>query len=372
MPLTAKFYKGLPFAPFGSAKDRMGLVGGALAAPSLWHRDRKQSVTVKAARFTRILIMLLVLSLGEATLPALGSARLCLQQTPESYSKRDLRPEFQSEIARLASDGLNLKEARAIALTGRDSALAAVFERRNPPDPHEAYELRIMESDGHVAKTIFHRAEFFFTLAAPPEIAALNGSDINGDGFKEVIVQSSSGGNCWSCNPTEIYRIANHKAELIAAGPIRKIADLDGDSRAELMATDSRWEIYGGLSHAAAPWATIIYAWRNDRYVDASSDFPRYYDTEIERLRAGLQDSRSMITADESSDDTYVGLAIALCITYAHMGQVERGVVELENLFGENVKSQEQADRRKTILEDFKNGDSARKLKAIKHGEPML
>jgi hypothetical protein len=372
VPVTGISSKASASAALDSAKGRTAAVADLLSARSQRNRDQGQSTTTRAERFIRMLTLSLVLSLVEAALPARAGARLLPRQSPESSSKRDLSPEFQSEIARLAADGLDLKEQRAIALIGGDSALAAVFERKKPADPRETYELRIIESDGHAAKTIFRRAEFFFSLAAPPEIAALNGTDINGDGFKEVIVQSSSGGNCWSCNPTEIYRLANHKAELIAAGPIRKIADLDGDSRAELMVADARWEIYGGLSHAAAPWATIIYSWRNDRYVDASSDFPRYYDAEIARLRAGLQDAQSTITAEESSDDAYVGLAVALAITYAHMGQAERGVMELETLLGENAKSSEQSVRRKTILEDFKNGDSARKLKAIKHGEPML
>jgi hypothetical protein len=287
-------------------------------------------------------------------------------------SQTNLNPRFKSEVSRLASEGLALKEAREVRLDGDALALAAVFARSSPTDPREAYEFRIIESDGQTTKSIFRRTEFFFTLAGSPEMAAFSGTDINGDGFKEVIVQSSSGGNCWSCNPTEIYRIANHKAELIAAGPIRKIQDLDGDAKVELLVTDARWEIYAGLSHAASPWATIIYAWRNGRYQVASSNFSQFYNGEIDRLRQALAEAGSLITADESSDDTYVGMALSLAINYAHIGQTDRGLAHLQELFAANAKSPEQVNRRKSILEDFKTGESARNLRAIKDGDPML
>jgi hypothetical protein len=310
------------------------------------------------------IVLKATLILSSALIAAgLGSAR---------PSQTNLNPRFKSEVSRLASEGLALKEAREVRLDGDALALAAVFARSSPTDPREAYEFRIIESDGQTAKSIFRRTEFFFTLAGSAEMAAFSGTDINGDGFKEVIVQSSSGGNCWSCNPTEIYRIANHKAELIAAGPIRKIKDLDGDARVELLVTDARWEIYAGLSHAASPWATIIYTWRNGRYQVASSDYSRFYNGEIDRLRQALTEAASLVTADESSDDAYVGLAVSLAINCAHIGQTERGLAQLQELLAANAKSPEQVNRRKSILEDFKTGESARKLRAIKDGDPML
>ena len=284
----------------------------------------------------------------------------------------DLNPAFKAEISRLADDGLLLKESCEIKFAGDSIALAAVFVRSNPGDPREAYEFRVIEGGMGPARTIFRRTEFFFTLSGSPEMAALNARDLNGDGFKEVFVQSSSGGNCWGCNPTEIYRIGNHKAELIAAGPIRRVMDLGGDGRVELLVTDARWEIYGGLSHAAAPWSTIIYAWRNGRYQVASSDYPRFYETEIDRLRASVREAESLITNDESSDDSYVGLTVSLAITYGDLGRPNAGLGVLRELLPANVKSPEQMKRRQAILDDFESGESARKLSAIKYGDPLM
>jgi hypothetical protein len=280
--------------------------------------------------------------------------------------------QFQAEIAKLSQEGLRLKEAVEASLDGKAKHIAAIFERTEPREPNQAFELRIIEYDGQKVSTIFRRAEFFFTFAAVEAVAALNATDINGDGLKEVIVQSSSGGNCWSCNPTEIYRVSNHRVELIAAGPIHKIIDLDGDGIKELVVTDTRWEMYDDLSHAASPWAPMIYAWRNGRYVYASRDFPAYYRSELQKLRAAIEQARADITSEEGSDDFYVGQAIALAITYAHMGEPELGLREMEAVLKMNARSEAQSKRRASIISDFRSGESARKLRAIKHGDPML
>ncbi|HKV38652.1 MAG TPA: hypothetical protein VJX67_05530, partial [Blastocatellia bacterium] len=287
----------------------------------------------------------------------------------------ELSPEFQPEVARLRSEGLQLREAREASLDGRAHHLAAIFERATPQDPRETYELRIIESDGRSVATIFRRPEFFFTFSASPELSALNATDINGDGFREVIAESSSGGNCWECNPVEIYRVANHKAELIAAGPIQKIVDLDHDGISELVVTDARWESYGDLAHAASPWSTIIYAWRGGRYVDASSDFPDYYKDQIGTLTSRLNEAKSVadsMPGEEPGDDSYIGVAISIAITYAHLGDTERAVQQLKALLLPDGAPAKNSERRQKILKDFESGDSAAKLRSSKHGDPLL
>ncbi|MEN3336289.1 MAG: hypothetical protein V7641_5654 [Blastocatellia bacterium] len=278
---------------------------------------------------------------------------------------------FQPAIAQLAAEGLRLKEALEATLDGGARHLAATFERAGAKDPAQRYEFRILESDGRAAKTIFRRTDFFFSFAATGELQKLSGTDINGDGVKEIIVQSSSGGNCWSCNPTEIYQVRNHRGELIAAGPVQQIADLNGDGTRELIVVDTRWESYDDLSHAASPTALIVYAWRGGRYVYASSDFAEFYRSEIVRLRVAIDVARAEITPDDFSDEAYVGLALALAITYAHAGEIERGIKELEALFNANARTAAQAKHRAQMLEDFRNGDSAKKLREMKAGDVL-
>lgn len=294
------------------------------------------------------------------------------QTSAQSVDSPKVSAEFQSEIARLAAEGLRLKEALEASLEAGAHHLIAIFERANPKAPNEAMEFRIIESDSRQSRTIFRRAEFFFSFPVAKEISVLNATDINGDQRKEVIVQSSSGGNCWSCNPIEIYRVVNHKGELIAAGPIQKIVDLDGDSVAELIVIDARWEIYEDLSHADAPTAVMVYAWREGRYVYASREFALFYGNEIARLRAEINEARARITGEEFSDDAYVGRAMAMAISYAHSGLVERGLKEIEALMNSNFRSPSQKKRRAAIIRDFLSGESSRKLREMKPGDPIL
>ncbi len=279
--------------------------------------------------------------------------------------------EFQPTIAQLAAEGLRLKEAFEASLEAGTRHLAATFERTGTKDAIQSYEFRILESDGRAVKTIFRRVDFFFSFSTNGELQKLNGTDINGDGLKEIIVQSSSGGNCWSCNPTEIYQVRNHKAELIAAGPIQHILDLNGDDVRELIVTDTRWESYDDLSHAASPGAFMVYAWRGGRYVYASKDYTGFYRDEIARLRAAIEEAKADITAADYSDEAYVGLSLGLAITYAHAGELERGLKELEALFSANARSAAQVKHRAQMLDDFRQGESNKKLREMKAGDPM-
>ena len=288
----------------------------------------------------------------------------------QSQSAPRVSSEFQPEVSQLATTGLQLKEAVEATLDGGAKHLAAIFERTGSKEPTQRFEFRIFESDGKTSKTIFRRSDFFFSFGEGGA-ARLNATDINGDGLKEIIVQSSSGGNCWSCNPTEIYRVSNHKAELIAAAPIRRIADLNNDGIVELLATDARWESYGDLSHAASPFAVMVYAWKNGKYVYASRDFAVFYKEEIERCRALVDENKADINSEDLSHEGYIGSALSLAITCAHAGELEHAIAELEAILNSNAKSAKQKKHRAAILEDFRSGESAKKLRMMKYGDPL-
>ena len=317
------------------------------------------------------IILFVVVALASIILPDNSVEHPVSANPSQVISGPHISTEFQSEIAQLTSGGWRLKEAVEASLDGSAHHLAAIFQSDKPKAPNEAFEFRIIESDGRASKTIFRRADFFFSFNLAGESNKLNATDINGDGLKEIIVQSSSGGNCWSCNPTEIYQLRNHKVELIGAGPIQKFVDLNADGVQELAVTDARWESYDDLSHAASPGAVMVYAWRNGKYVYAARDFSAFYKGELERLRASIAEAKSQITADDFSDESYIGLAIGLAITYTHMGELEQGLKEMEALLNSNARTAAQSKHRAEIIDDFRKGESSKKLREMKYGDPM-
>jgi hypothetical protein len=303
---------------------------------------------------------------------ALGRELVACESAGQSQAVPKVSTEFQAEVSQLASNGLRLKEALEANLEGSGRHLAAIFQREKPKAPKEAFEFRIIENDAQGTRTIFKRTDFFFSFLLAGQPNRLNATDINGDGLKEIVVQSSSGGNCWSCNPTEIYQVRNHKGGLLAAAPIQRLADLNNDGILELLITDARWESYDDLSHAASPGAVMVYAWRNGRYVYSARDFGDFYKSEVDKLKGSIDDAKSQINAaDEYSDEVYIGLALGLAITYTHMGEPEQGLKEMEALLLANSKSAAQTKHRAIIMEDFKKGESAKKLREMKNGDPL-
>ena len=115
----------------------------------------------------------------------------------------------------------------------------------------------------------------------------------------------------------------------------------------------------------------MVYAWRNGKYVYASRDFADFYKSEINRLRAAIGEATAQITADEYSDELYVGLSIGLALTFTHAGEIERGLKEMEALLNSNAKSPAQTKQRLVMIDDFRKGESSKKLQQMKYGDPL-
>src|SRR5829696_5306322 len=111
---------------------------------------------------TLALSMLLNAVAGVPVSPGVAGAAL-IRQSPIELPAVQVRPEFQSEINRLAAEGLKLKEAAGASLAPPIEHLAAIFERPNMKERGGAYEFRILESAGKTVKTLFTRKEFFFS-----------------------------------------------------------------------------------------------------------------------------------------------------------------------------------------------------------------
>src|SRR5688572_8710050 len=115
----------------------------------------------------RIYVFITSIILAFASVGCSGAVLFDLQTPGEAPPK--VGAKFQAEITKLATEGYRLKEAVEASLDGSNHHLAATFERAKPKDPSEAYEFRIIESDGQAVKTIFQRSEFFFSFSAAGE-----------------------------------------------------------------------------------------------------------------------------------------------------------------------------------------------------------
>ena len=113
----------------------------------------------------------------------------------------------------------------------------------------------------------------------------------------------------------------------------------------------------------------MIYTWKNGHYVYASRDFAAFYKTQLDTIRQEIEKEKANITPE--SDDFYVGRVVSLALTYVHMGDLSRGLGELETLLKANVKTEDQAKHRKEILDDFRTGESSKRLREMKYGDPM-
>jgi hypothetical protein len=157
----------------------------------------------------------------------------------------------------------------------------------------------------------------------------LNNTDINGDGFREIVIWKGCGGTAWSCQQIGVYQIRGerliHLSEPISGSLFpSSLVDLDRDGSLEIIAIETRWETYEHLPHPVAPSVEEIFAWSNGSYRRASKAYPDYYQQKISQIE-------SLMAQIENPYD-YLGNSIKLLLNYDRMGQVERGWGEFERL----------------------------------------
>jgi hypothetical protein len=194
-------------------------------------------------------------------------------------------------------------------------------------------------------------------------------ADINKDGILELVVSAANGGNCWACSNVRIYALGGPTPRLMVAEPM-VLKDLDGDGSVELLVGDVRWESYDEFSHAAAPGGTMVYRWRDGKYVFAGTEAKAFYEKELDRYRGELAEAISAINAaDAMSDERYLGLALSMYIARCYTDEQERGEEELRRMLVDNAPSGEMRVRRARILDDFLAGESARLLREPRRGD---
>lgn len=243
---------------------------------------------------------------------------------------------FKLQIEELESLGYRLVERWTGSLDNRNLHLAAIYENPNfnihdTNSWKERYILKLYEYDGSNSYSILNASNFYLSF-----VQRHNGSDVNGDGLKEIVVNSADGGNCQACSEILIFQVKNGRADRISEfSPDwvipKRLDDLNNDGVYELICSDSRWDMYEGVTHDRSPDIMIIYAWKVDRYRYASREFSSVYRVEIDQAHRKIEEA-NMAPDDIAHDELLVSAAIELLLNYIHAGDKERGWKEFIKL----------------------------------------
>ncbi len=261
---------------------------------------------------------------------------------------------FEKEIAAKLKDGYSVKDVLYESLDNKNQQVLAIIrwegERHDHLDSLVVYELK----DGKLTD-IYSSSEWVLDFGTGEYGDSITVADINKDGLKEFVISGSTGGNCWRCSYLRIFQVRDHRVvELLGDLPenyvLVGLRDLAEDGMEEVLVLDAQWEFYMDLCHACSPSVTLVYKWEKDGYKEASSDFPSYYDEEIDDLEQQIKD----MSLDERGTDYYMGRAISIFLNYFEKWEKEKGWEVFRNYMSEeNFKEKGFRDLAKYITEDI-------------------
>jgi hypothetical protein len=186
----------------------------------------------------------------------------------------------------------------------------------------------VYEGDRHVAE--FGAAG---TIAAYT-VADLSGTDLNQDGYPDLVVSAWSGGpHC--CYSSGVYSVGENVHQLLSLETGNcggEFADLDGNGTLEFITCDDRWAS-AYCAFADWPLPRVIYAFEPSRgtYVP---DTPRYASHYRNQLSAALEEAQAWLTQSGGRDpgiDKCRLLRPALGLMYS--GRFEDGLVLIRSLY---------------------------------------
>ena len=163
----------------------------------------------------------------------------------------------------------------------------------------------------------------------------LTGTDVNGDGFADLVVSAWSGGaHC--CYSSGIYSVGETVRPILVletgnCGP-GELEDLDGNGTREFITCDDQWA-YTYCSFADSPLPRVIYSYDSTRgmYV---LDTPRFAASYREQLAEWLEDAQEWMSRSGGKDlgvDKCRLLRPALGLMYS--GRFSDGVALIRGLY---------------------------------------
>lgn len=300
-------------------------------------------------------------ALAAAPAPSLGQLKVDAVPAP-----------FREAVGKELKTGMTIAEVREAPATAAGRYVAVVYKFPEGDVDHaedKALKLYFLPAAGKTVTATDLAVDHIVDFGTYEDDKTVF-ADVNGDGAPEMIVSVANGGNCWQCSRVMVYTLDTPTARLVASEPMT-LKDLDGDARPELLVGDTRWESYDTFAHALAPGGTLVYTWRDGKYVFAGSDAAEFYRGERARLQGELPEAIKAITDDPTSDDVYLSILLCTYLIDVYTAKGDPARDELRRLMGEHVTSDEMRQRRKTILDDFLTGESAGLLKEPRKGQEL-
>jgi len=195
---------------------------------------------------------------------------------------------------------------------------------RNPDDPLGFSSVVLIESAW--------QASIRIDMASA--INDLTGTDINGDSYPDLVVETYSGGaHC--CFGTQVFSLRPSGAALILQKPESNAGgtfeDLNADGISEFITYDDSFA-YQYCPYAAGVTVKVIMVYdpEQDRYIPASPRFPEQYADEIT-----TNESRALAAPGEFGewDGTNVCAILPLALDYLYTGQPDRAQTEFYNRY---------------------------------------
>ncbi len=169
------------------------------------------------------------------------------------------------------------------------------------------------------------------------EIVTLTDSDINGDGYPDMIVETYTGGaHC--CMGTQVYslgetpRLILEKPESNVGGQFK---DLDGDNIYEFITADDVF-VYQYCPYVSSPVVKVIMAYdvREGRFLPASPNFPdKYAEAILSDTRNAERVAQAETFENDEWDETSKCSILPVVLDYIYLGDLKTARSELNRLY---------------------------------------